>query len=107
MRSSARGGSGGNGRVTDFQNRFLEGFFCFSAQGSVCNRGEKLSIGGQSKERPTVPIHIVFQVEYFWKTSAGNLIFRPRAVGVLVAGKVFDSPFDAFPVRVIESAQTH
>jgi hypothetical protein len=72
-----------------------------------CVGVEQLLVSCQRQERPTVPVHVVLQIEHFRKAGAGDFILAPRAVGILGADQVVDAALDAGPMRVIERAQAH
>src|SRR6185369_10422878 len=56
---------------------------------------------------PAIPVHIVLQVEDFWKAGAGDFVFGPGAIRVLGAGKVIDAAADAGTIGIVEGAEAH
>src|SRR5438045_944366 len=43
-------------------------------------RCKQAAIGPEGQQRPTVSIHVVLEIENFWKSSAGGFVFGPRTV---------------------------
>jgi hypothetical protein len=65
----------------------------------------QLAVGGHGEERPGVAIHVVFEVENFRKTCAGDLVFGPGAVGVLGVDEVANAAQEAFAIWIAKSAE--
>src|SRR5262249_17065402 len=68
---------------------------------------QKIPIGRQGQKRPAVPVHVVLEIEYLWKSCAGCFVFGPGTIGVLGTDKIINSPLDAGSFRLFKGAQAH
>src|SRR4051812_8010340 len=70
-------------------------------------RRKQVAVGGESKQRPTVPIHVVFQIKDFREASAGDLVLGPTAVAILRAGEILEATNYARTAGVAKGAEAH
>src|SRR5262245_51323152 len=41
---------------------------------------KQISVSRHGKQRPTIPVHVVFEIEYFREPCAGGFVLAPGAV---------------------------
>src|SRR2546423_534936 len=68
---------------------------------------QQIPVSGHRQQWPTVSVHVVLQVENFWKPRPGRLVLGPGAVRILCANEIFNSSLNALALGVIECAQAH
>src|SRR5947207_12650846 len=64
----------------------------------VCREGE---------QRKILPIHVVLQIEHARKSGAGDLLFLPRAIGLLRTEQKTHAALNARPVEMAACTNAH
>src|SRR5712664_2313953 len=60
-----------------------------------------------SQQRKILAIHVVLQIEHAWKPRACDLLFIPRAIGLLGAKQVTQSSLNTWPIEIAACTNPH
>src|SRR5207302_2838116 len=66
-----------------------------------------IHIRRESEQRKILPIHVVLQIEHARKSGAGDLLFLPRAVGLLRAEQKAYAALNARAIEVAACTNAH